>query len=179
MTVRVESLEFTVRRSPGYALNRLREVRVENRHIRPGDEIEVTVSLLRYHGEPFEHRVRVPIPTHVRSGDRLSLLLGDAETVARVDGLLEMPVTSLEGMVDRWRDRPSNRNLYIRLQQPAGGMHVEGRGLHGLPPSVLAQFRSNTHHFVRRPLEESTLWEELIPVEGQFQGNYRITITID
>jgi len=176
---RVEALEFHVRMVDRDESSVLREVRVDNRSIRSGDTIDVVLTLLRHQDEPLTKRVRVPIPGDLRPGEEVTLMVADARRIARLDGRTEMPVASLEDIVERWRDRPSHSNLYLRLLRPSKGLHVEGSNLRGLPPSVLAQLQSPGHHYVRRALDEEILWKKEIHAPGRFEGMYRLSITIE
>lgn len=174
-----DSVLFEIETTPEVNRSVLRSVSLGNTRIQSGAVVPVTISLENHLKQPQTFRVDVPIPSGLKAGDELTLLVGDAASADKADGLNDIRSNSLKSIAERWAKTRSNDSLYIKLLKSKPGLRVAGESLPGLPPSVRAQMTTDTSAFVRQPLDELTLWESYIPLGGEFSSFHRVKLTVE
>lgn len=175
----VDAIEIEAVVVPGWKATTLRAVQVANTRVRAGEDLHVEVTVGREREEPLRWPVRLPVPADVRPGEKLTLLLADAETAASVVDGTEAPVTSVADIVARWRAARAPDRLYALLLRAAPGVQAEGVSLPDLPPSVRATLMAERTRMVRRELSDAVLAEAALDLAGPFEGRYRLELTVD
>lgn len=174
-----DSISFEIETFSEVNRSVLRSVSIGNTRVQSGVLIPLTVTLENHLKQPQILRINVPIPEGLKAGDELTLLIGDADSADKTDGLSDIRLNSLQTIADRWAKTRSNDSLYIKLLRAKPGLRVAGESLPGLPPSVRAQMTTDASAFVRQPLEELTLWESSIPLAGEFSSFHRVKLTVE
>jgi hypothetical protein len=176
---RVTGVYFDIDMRDERLVSSLKAVHVENKRVRPGGAIDLSFALYNFQAEPTRHRISVPVPKGLKSGQELTVIVADAREAERIEGAGNSVVTSLEGILDQLRNSKTRQAIYIKLLKKSPGLRLEGEHMPGLPPSVLALYTSPGNNVVRQPVEETTLWETEVLVPGEFRGTYRVPITLE
>ncbi len=177
--VRVKDLRFDITMEDTWKLSTLKAVQVENRRVRSGGSVDLTLTFYNFQDEPSYHSVSLPVPAGLPAGEKLTVLIADALEIERLEGAREVNATSLDDIVEQLRRGRSSHAAYIKLLKRTPGLRIEGANLYDLPPSVSTLFTSAGNKIALQTLEEVTLWEMQIPVPGEFRGFYRVPITLE
>jgi hypothetical protein len=139
----IRGVTLDVEATDGKQIATLDHVALDRDRVRPGETINLNVSLRTPAGETLTERVSVEIPTDAAPG-ALTLFVGDGASLNRFSsfGGSYNPRTLLE-LVRLINDVPRNDRLYVRMFRTAAGAIVGARELPGLPPSVLATLSSD------------------------------------
>ena len=177
--VRVTDLRFDIAMEDTWKLSTLKAVQVENRRVRSGGSVDLTLTFYNYQDELSYHSVSLPVPAGLPSGEKLTVLIADAREIERMERARDVDATSLDDIVEQLRRSRSGHAAYIKLLRSAPGLRIEGANLYDLPPSVSALFTSSGNNIARQTLEAVTLRETQIPVPGEFRGLYRVPIILE
>jgi hypothetical protein len=122
----------------------LEKVWQEKLEAKAGEEVDLTVFLRLPDGGSRKETYPIRIPEGVPLGP-LKVWIGDGMTLERVDAKQE-PVEFYpkdpSQLIRAINNLKKNDRLYIRLYREQAGAVVGGEGLPGLPPSLLAIYRS-------------------------------------
>ena len=140
--------------------------------LRPGDQLELAITLNNYLEETTRHRVSIPIPQGTSDED-LIVFVGDASATERIDlaGLLST-AQSLDAIIDTLRQTRSNHHIYVKLLRRADGLVVDGQRLDDLPLSIQSVLDSERSPTELSDIHYVTLWETSIELPGVFNGSY-------
>jgi len=116
---------------------RLERAWVSRDRVRPGETIQVAVSLRPYRGPEVTRQIDLEVPREVPPG-RLLLRVGDATALARTedeehDDFVPRDLAQLIWLINRLR---SSDRIYAVLTQGDNGILFQGVRLPNLPPSV-------------------------------------------
>ena len=177
--VHINDLRFNISMDDTWKLSVLKAVQVENQRVRAGDSIDLTLTFYNYQDEQSRHKVSLPVPAGLQSGEKLTVLIADAREVERLEGMQEIDAASLDEIVEQLRRGRSGQNVYLKLLRKAPGLRIEGANLYDLPPSIRTIYTSAGNNISRRTIEEVSIWETQISVPGEFRGSYRVSITLE
>ncbi len=175
----VQRLEFDVEIEDRWQLSGLQSIQIEQTVIRPGDTVTLNITSLNYQNDLTTHRISVPIPASLKKGQNLVLFVGDAGSADSIDGIQNIPPSSLIDLADSWEGLRDKRNMYVKLLKPAEGLRMNGQSMHDLPPSIQQMLNAPANIIRREPLSETTIWETQQETNGEFQGSARLTFTLD
>lgn len=138
--VNVTSLRISSEVIPGDPRGVIRHVETDKGDYRPGEAMDVAVTLQPYRSKSVIRHYKLKLPDDVAKGP-LRLLVCDSATDARLEGR-EMPhrfrPEKVAGVLDFFRRPRPNTDLVFRLSQGASGVAVEGREMPDLPASVIS-----------------------------------------
>ncbi len=176
----IEQLDLEVQLRNEWSLTRVRELQILSGTHKPGGEVRIAVTLQNYQGAPERHEVRVPLPESLRTGDQVTVFLGDAQSADALDqGVVRPDFDSLDDWVSHLRQRRANDALYVKLLQSRPGLRVDGQTLPSLPATartLMADPRSQEPMVAAMQL---TLWEDTVPLSGFFSGAQRLDFVIE
>lgn len=175
----LSEVAFDIELRDEWLVSGLRSVQLENRRVKAGEKIEIVVTLYNYRNEPSQHWVTLPVPKGLKSDQKLTVLVADAAEAERVDGIRDTVVSSVEDIIEQWRGTRSRQAAYVMLLQESPGLRYEGDNMFDLPPSIRALYMSPGNNIVVQALEEVSLAETEIPVEGEFRGTFRLPVTLE
>ncbi len=140
--------------------------------LRPGDQLELSITLNNYLEDKTKHHVSIPIPQGT-TDEELIVFVGDARASDRLE-LAGLPATvqSLSGILDYLRQSRSNQRIYVKLLRRADGLVVDGQRLADLPLSVQSVLDSERSPTELSEIHYATLWETSIELPGVFSGSY-------
>ncbi len=140
----VERVEFEVTAVEETRDLRLMKVWQDKVEARPGEDVNLTVFLRKGNGETVVEKHPVRIPEGIRPG-LLKIAIGDGLSLSRSEskegGLSFVPENSGQ-LIKAINNLKKNNRLYIRLYRERSGAVIGGKGMPGLPPSVLALYKS-------------------------------------
>lgn len=175
----VESIKFDIDVKDTWLISSLKSVLVQSTRVKPGNKLELLITLYNYQEEDSQHRLSIPMPYLLGSGDQVTVLIADAEEADRIDGIHNKSFSSYNDIVGQWSDSRSGKLIYIKLLRNSEGLRFEGSSMFDLPPSVNALYASPSNNIVRQTLNEVTLWEDQIQLPGEYRGSYRIPLTLE
>lgn len=138
---------------PGRQTATIEEVSVPASRFRPGDTVEVAVSLKPYGKTPLPRTVKLEIPKRCPDGTLTLTVEGGAPPpTISLGGIVfrpstpppadKAPPTSVEQMLKRLLERETGNQIAATLALPSASVAVNGEPLRHLPPTLDAAFRS-------------------------------------
>ena len=175
----VKSIKFDIDVKDAWLISSLKSVLVQSTRVKPGDQLELLITLYNFQDEDSQHGLSIPIPYLLSSGDQVTVVIADAEEAERIDGIRSKSFSSYNDIVGQWVESRSGKSVYIKLLRNSEGLRFEGSSMFDLPPSVNALYVSPSNNIVRQTLNEVTLWEDQIELPGEYRGSYRIPLTLE
>ncbi|AWT59709.1 MAG: hypothetical protein DF168_00903 [Candidatus Moanabacter tarae] len=175
----VKSIKFDIDVKDTWLISSLKSVVVQSTRVKPGDNLELLITLYNYQEEDSQHGLSIPMPYLLNSGDQVTVVIADAEEAERIDGIGSKAFSSYNDIVGQWVESRSGKSIYIKLLRNAEGLRFEGSSMFDLPPSINALYASPSNNIVRKTLNEVTLWEDQIQLPGEYRGSYRIPLTLE
>lgn len=174
----VASIAVEIKIVDEWVRSSLYSIQILSGELRPGDDLELAVTLNNYLEERTRHRFAIPIPAGT-SGEKLTVFVGDAGAADNLDreGILNT-ADSLGGIINYLRAERSNHRLYVKLLRESKGLNVNGRRLGELPASVRALLDSDRSPTPVTDNRSVTLWETSLEVPGVFDGEYTLPARI-
>jgi hypothetical protein len=107
------------------------------RQVRPGEELELSVTLSGDNGTEIVKTIRYRVPIGVPTG-MLTFTVNDATSMnfLELGPALATPPTSAGQVLEVLNSLRSNNSAFLRVWRAEASYLVEGRDLPGLPPSV-------------------------------------------
>ena len=87
-------------------------------------------------------------------------------------------MNALNDVVRQVNEMRSQQGIYVRLLRKSKGVQLQGESLHDLPPSMLHLYSTPKNAQYSQTLEEVSLWENRMEVDGVFVGSYRLDVEI-
>ncbi len=174
----VKSISMEIRIADEWVYSSLYSIQILSGELRPGDDLELAVTLNNYLEQRTRHRFTIPIPAGT-SGEKLTVFVGDAEAADNLDreGILNT-ADSLGGIVNYLRDERSNQRVYVKVLRESKGLNVNGQRLGELPVSVRELLDSDRSPTPVTDTRSVTLWETSLEVPGVFNGQYTLPARI-
>ena len=154
----------------------IKDLRIVTPEARPGEDIEIEVTLAPFRKKLEKTRITVTVPDDTIPGPRM-LVVGDAETAIRMDifeNIRRASPESVDAFIDLVNTPRDRRTLSAWLVRDDVGMASDEGELPGLPGSVLALL-AEAPRTGMAPLFDSATAE----VETPYVLTGRQTITID
>ena len=174
----VKSIDVDIRIVDEWIHSSLYSIQILSGELRPGDKLELAVTLNNYLAERTRHRFEIPIPPGT-NGEELTVFVGDAAAADALDqrGLLNT-ADSLDGIIHALRAERSNHRLYVKVLRKSEGLNINGQRLGELPASVRALLDSDRSPSPMTENKSVTLWETSLEVPGVFDGSYTLPAKI-
>ena len=178
--VHINGINLILRYSDERRTARLERAWVSKDTVRPGETIQVAVSLRPYRGPEIMRHIDLEIPREVSQG-RLVLRVGDAVALARAEDsqhedFVPRDLKQLIWLINHLR---SSDKVYAVLTQNDNGILYQGVRLPNLPPSVArVMVRPQTRGNYMR-LRYRAVAEESISTRYALEGYKLLTITVE
>ncbi len=134
----VERVSVTVDLVPERRIATIENAWVSQPEVRPGDDVQVKVSLRPYRGGAIVREFTVHIPAGMAPGDH-RIVLSDADTLNRMQNVaatanrfIDLPET-----VSLLNQERANNKLYVALAETRATAYIDDKTLPALPPSAL------------------------------------------
>lgn len=174
----VKTLSIEIEAVDEWIYSSLHAIQVRSGELRPGDTLDLAITLNNYLEERTRHAVSIPIPAGT-AGEAFTVFVGDAAAADRVDrGGTIRTADSLAGIIDNLRDARTNQRVYVKMLRRAKGMNVNGQRLDELPLSVREMLDSKRSPTPITDTRYVTVWETDFAVPGAFGGEYIINANV-
>ena len=173
-----EGVDVTIELLPERRLLVVEQVSLEQRDVRPGDEVSGKVFLRPYRGRRIARSFRLKIPVSAQKGT-LRLRVSDAATLHRGKSMAmaRNRLLTLPDTVSALNQERSNSHLYISLLQRQPTAHFDDKTLPNIPLSVLNVMRKSANR--RLAVEgQSPLVETSIPFDSIVTGSHTVTLRV-
>jgi len=138
--VNIKSVAITVEIIPGDPRAFIRYAETEKTDYRPGEEIDVAVTIVPFRKTSIIRHYKLRLPEDVPEGT-LSVMVCDSQTDVRMESR-EMPhrfrPEDVAGVLDFFRRSRPDTDLVFRLSSSSSGVAVKGQELPELPGSVVS-----------------------------------------
>ncbi len=175
--VNIKSVHISSEVIPGDPRAVIRYARTEKTDYRPGEEIDVAVTIQPYRRKSIIRHYKMKLPGDVPQG-RLTLIVCDSTTDARMESR-EMPhrfrPEGIAQVLDFFRQRRPNTDLVFRLSFRSSGVALSGREFQDLPDSVVSVLGKQS------PTEVSRFAQMLVkrePTEFVIIGRHQLQIHV-
>lgn len=175
---RVSRLVVTVELSRTRRLARLERAQITQPRVRPGEEVEVVITLRAGNAGQITRTERIRVPENCPPGSlRLGIAGGRSADMLRSHLEISDPSPASMGqMMAQMLDRPSNDDLVVQLALPTVGIEARGFAFRDLPPAVIEVLRSAAATRLR-PLRDYV--EQRSSTEWVISGATVLTLTVE
>ena len=175
---RIHSVRCKARLVPQMKLHFFDQVTVESAVPAPGETLDLEVRVRSYLGMTRAYPLSIPIPIGTKK-EVLTVFIADANAIQPdADTLIRMDMNALNDVVRQVNEMRSQQGIYVRLLRKSKGVQLQGESLHDLPPSMLHLYSTPKNAQYSQTLEEVSLWENRMEVDGVFIGSYRLDVEI-
>ncbi|MDN3510199.1 MAG: hypothetical protein NG784_02685 [Candidatus Jettenia sp.] len=153
-------------------------IRVDKKHVKPGDTLQVDVCLKPFTGESFYQTVMMKIPEDTLPGSTLNITAcdatyGQALNMGRAAGRY-LPV-DFHQLLHYVENMEKNNNLTVRILLPKRGLTYKGEGFPSLPSSMLSVMSFSNQSGIGPLLDEVI---SRVPTSYMLLGNQSISISV-
>ena len=138
--VQVESVDFDIKVEDKRRTARVQSLRVDKLRYRPGDTVEVEITLQPYLEMPIVQTATITIPNDAPDG--LVMLLasngGFYESWQRSRAPYNFRHKNINQLVELLKREENNSDIILELSVPQPGLTVQGQEFSNLPPSVMS-----------------------------------------
>ncbi len=144
--VRIEGVDVHVHLLDRYRVAEVEDLRVDRAEVKPGEDLEVRVTLRPYREPKVVEATTVHIPADTPAGplDLVACASGDLWEMEWERAPLRFEPADLDQLIDLLGSRRDTRRVYLQLFQHRSGRVVGGRELPRLPGSVLSVLDTGT-----------------------------------
>ena len=176
--VGIESIEIEVDRSVEPRQARLVGAHATRTLLRPGDRLDLLLTLVAHRGEPFQRSLGIELPTDLPEG-AYSLLVGDGTSADAARLAIERaePV-SFRQALELLRSLHSRREVVVLGVFQGAGLAVAGEVLPQLPGSIRSLWGAAASGSAV-PLQLALAQQEELRLEVPVQGLVRIDLQVE
>ena len=156
-------------------------VRINKNRYRPGEEIQVMITLRPYLEAPIIQPGYIKVPDDAPDGFATLLVASGVshETWQRTRAPLNYYPKNINQLIQLLQYDPSNSNIILEIFIPKIGMTVQGQEFPELPLSMLSVMSSPSQSGEGGYTRGTTLHIENVPTEYVISGGHFVRFTID
>ena len=156
-------------------------VRIKKKRYRPGEEIEVMITLRPYLETPIIHAGYIKVPDDAPDGLTTLLVASGVshEAWQRTRAPLNYYPKNINQLIQLLQYDPSNSNILLEIFIPKIGMTVQGQEFPELPLSMLSVMSSPSQSGEGGYTRGTTLHIENVPTKYVISGGQFVRFTID
>jgi len=157
---------------------KIKQVFANRSKVKPGEEIEIGVSLEPHGGSPVVKTTTFTVPKDTPAGSLwIGVGSGMSELMLRARLGLHIPYpTNLVELLQLYEQLRSNSDLVVKAALPRFGVSVAGKDMSVLPASIFAVMRSSRSTDIR-PVREQI--SRVIPTDWMLTGFKVLSIRIE
>ncbi|HMM79677.1 MAG TPA: hypothetical protein PKC65_06620 [Pyrinomonadaceae bacterium] len=169
-------LDMTV--SEGSHAASLDRIAVDRSEVRPGETIDVTATLRRQDGTPFNKVFALTIPTDAAPG-KLTLTIADGAVVQQASAVQQFAPQDPKQLVATLNSLRRSDKLYAVFSRESAGAIVGASEMSDLPPSMIATLNNGRSTGGVKATTTSTLQEAILDAGGfVFSGSQAIVLEV-
>jgi len=157
------------------------DVQINKSLVKPGDSVNVTISITPYMQDTIIKQFDVVIPGDTPEG-RALLRISDATANTmweRSRAPMRARVTDLAQLIKLIQEDESNNNIIIELFSPKAGVIIRGEELPALPFTAFSVMNSSKQVGTTGPTFGTTFLKQRINTDYVISGNVSLPLTID
>jgi len=156
-------------------------VRINKSHYKPGDEIQMFISLRPYLEPPIIQKATVTIPEDMPDGMAVLLVssVSANESWQQNRAPLNFQPTNIQQLIKLLQRGESRNNIIIEIFVPKIGMTVQGEEMPELPLSIMSVMNHTTQAGMDGFTRGATLLREKLPTEYFISGGATLRLIID
>jgi len=157
------------------------DVQINKSLVKPGDSVNVTISITPYMQDTIIKQFDVVIPGDTPEG-RALLRISDATANTmweRSRAPMRARVTDLAQLIKLIQEDESNNNIIIELFSPKAGVIIRGEELPALPCTAFSVMNSSKQVGTTGPTFGTTFLKQRINTDYVISGNVSLPLTID
>ncbi|MGQ3684321.1 MAG: SpoIVB peptidase S55 domain-containing protein [Candidatus Loosdrechtia sp.] len=176
--VQLDKIDLKIRVLDVRKTAHIEAIRVDKKHVKPGDNLQVSICLKPFTEEYVYQTVTAQIPEDTLPGSILNITACDAMysqalNMGRSAGKY-LPA-NLDQLVHYIETMEQNNNLVVRISLPKRGLTYKGEGFPSLPPSMLSIMNFSNQSGVGPLLDELIL---RVPTPFILTGNQSVPISV-
>ena len=159
----------------------LESVRLDRHSVRPGDDLEITITTNRRRGEVEETRGTVEIPPELQDG-LYEIRVYDARNANMIErwrAPSKWTPSSVDDMIELIGDLPRNDELNVALFSRRPGVTVGSVELTSLPPSRLSVMASSRHSGETALTQGTIVARQTIRMKTAVSGLRSLPVSVD
>lgn len=138
--VHLSRMELDVEVTPGMQAAVIENVEVLKHEVKPGDVLEMDVTLRPWRGSKFNREVQIRIPGTARPGERLPIIVCGPSTSLSLDRSMDPGLgqpANLAQLIRALQDETEDsRSIVVRARVLERGLRYDGHAMPSLPPSI-------------------------------------------
>ncbi len=178
--VRIKGVRFDIEVQERIKAARIKGVRVDKKTLRPGEEVQATVTLEEYLGKRFFRKISLKIPEDVPEGE-ITLWVGDAQTHSVWEEKRapdKYKPKSLSHLLQILYSEERNNTIIVQLFRPEKGLTVEEREMPSLPASVLAIMESSKQTGQTGSVTGTVIAKKEIETDSVLSGSCSVSLKV-
>ncbi len=143
----LEKFSIKAKVYPHPKVAKITDVTTQYKRVKPGDNVEITITLQTRDGKTLQKRVKVPVPSDIDKG-RIKIAVSGGKTYLKAQKKIQIhpvkPVTYKQ-CLDLVRKKKRNNDLVISVSYPRKTIVYNGVKINNLPSSKIDMFRTTPH----------------------------------
>ncbi len=178
--VRIKDVRFDIEVQERIRSAWISGVRVDKKTVRPGEEVQATVTLEQYLGQRFFRKIPLKIPEDVPEG-KILLWIGNAGTYRAWEEKRapdKYQPKNLPHLLQILSGEEKNNTLIVQLFRPEKGLTVEAREMPSLPASILAVMESSKQTGQIGSVTGTVIVKKEIRTDFVLSGSYSVPLEV-
>jgi hypothetical protein len=177
----IESIELDFTSLHKKNLAAVQRVEIDKSVVKPGEKINLTVTLKEYQGQEQRIQHTLEIPKDITSR-RISIFAGSGSSLTQVEyrtSPQRFKPTNFDQLLTLLETRRRNNFLFFQVRLLDKGLLVEGEELPGLPPSIRNVMNSQKTSGNVISLRDRILIEDSVPVNYSVSGGRTVWLKVE
>jgi len=157
------------------------DAQISKSKVKPGDSLNVRVSITPYMQDTIVKQLEVVIPTDAPEGRSL-LRISDATASQSWEAArapMKSRIANIPQLIQRIQDEESNNDIIIELFSPKAGVTIRGDELPALPLTAFSVINSSKYAGVNTPTLGTTFLKQKIHTDYVISGSLTLPLLID
>ncbi len=176
---RVEYVDFDLRLENEIRVSNVLAINMNSKTVKAGGTTDFTLTLENHLKEKTELPLSIPFPETLK-GEDVQIIIADAGTMDTLDkGSNRYDLKNLKDILQQATNKRSAKNIYVKVTRKSPGLRIQGETLNSLPPSLISLYSSPRNIQAYHEIDHETIWEAIIPVEGEFRGSITLLAYVE
>lgn len=179
--VTIREINVTVWSEEDLRLASIEKMLINKLTARPGDSIELTVTLRPHQESPISKKVTLTIPDDAPDG-LVKVIAGDAKAMGafeKVRAPYNLRPETLDQFIHLLQTKERNNEIVAMIYRPSHGITVEGEEFPSPPSSFISVLSSSKAKGNVGPTKGTALSKERIPTDYFIVGSHAMDLQID
>jgi len=176
----IKKIELSFNPVSGKRSMNIEDVSYDKTEIVPGEELDITIQLRKYHGALVNVNQKIKIPENITE-PLLVLSVSSSDFLTKWDRQFapaRFQPQSLDELISLLNNRRKKNALYVQLKVVQKGAYINGTELTNLPPTILNILSDKKTRGAYLNLNERVLTEISIPMDHEVFGGKVIRLKV-